>query len=151
MFFWSILDNAKHIDVTVVNSEIYENSSGAAIQPSVVLEVFHELYGLRLAVLEVEIVSTSPVIRDFAFVIFGLGHRLIGVRPPLRKVFYSLLFILRPTLCSKFNGIRQEHFKQICKSFVEHYRMSHRTNWMLVLFQKMRISKKKTLSSSKRK
>jgi len=96
-----VLDGANHVDVAVVNHEIHEHGSCAAIQPRVILEVFDQRFGIGFTNGKIEILSARSIVRDFAFVEHAMSRRHVRVRPSInyeyKKVFIMiiLLFILR--------------------------------------------------------
>jgi len=80
---WSVLDSTNHVYVTVVNGEIHKNSSGTAIQPRFVFEVFDRRFRVHFILWEIEIKSTGSVGRDFALEGHALGLGAVRVRPSI--------------------------------------------------------------------
>lgn len=77
----SVLDSTNHVNVAVVNSEIYKNGSGTAIQPCVVFEVTDCRFRVDFILWKIEIKSTGSVGRDFALIEHALSLRSVTIHP----------------------------------------------------------------------
>lgn len=79
-----LLGQGNHINVPIVNTDIYEHGPGGAVQPRVVLQRFDQSPGVRSLFRKIEIKTAGSVVSDLALVRHGLSYRTIGIRPSVK-------------------------------------------------------------------